>query len=282
MTHLAHPAAPKAAAAPRWPYGSVEAALCFVAAGETRPRIVVESGAQPPHHQGRTSQEKVVVLDGRPVRDSFALDLQGFELRTHRSRATDFDNDAHIDAVYIPEVEAVIAAATGAARVEVFDHTVRRDNAAAGRRPARHVHVDYTDRSAPHRIRELFGDEAEALLERRHMQVNLWRPIGRRVLRSPLALLDARTVAEGDLVPTPLLNDGREGEIFGLRNSPEHRWWFFPEMEPDEALLIKGYDSLNDGRARFTPHSAFDDPTSSPAAPPRASIEVRAFAFFNS
>jgi hypothetical protein len=51
-------------------------------------------------------------------------------------------------------------------------------------------------------------------------------------------------------------------------------------MEPNQALLLNCYGSDEDGRARFMPHSAFDDPTSSPDAPARESIEVRTIAFF--
>jgi hypothetical protein len=51
-------------------------------------------------------------------------------------------------------------------------------------------------------------------------------------------------------------------------------------MRRDEALVFKVYDSANDGRARLTPHTSFDDPTTPPGAPARQSIEARAFAFF--
>ena len=53
-----------------------------------------------------------------------------------------------------------------------------------------------------------------------------------------------------------------------------------PQLEPDEAILLKCYDSKDDGRARFTAHTAFTDPTSPPEAAPRESIEVRALVFF--
>src|SRR6266702_2118493 len=52
-------------------------------------------------------------------------------------------------------------------------------------------------------------------------------------------------------------------------------------LPPDEAALIKCYDSVKDGRARFTLHSAFDDPTSPKNPKPRESIETRTLAFFD-
>src|SRR5260370_1448483 len=53
-----------------------------------------------------------------------------------------------------------------------------------------------------------------------------------------------------------------------------------PTPPPDEALVFKVYESLNDGRARWTAHTAFVDPTSPPHARPRESIEIRTLAFF--
>jgi hypothetical protein len=51
-------------------------------------------------------------------------------------------------------------------------------------------------------------------------------------------------------------------------------------MRRDEALVFKVYDSAEDGRARWTAHTSFEDPTTPPSVPARESIEIRAFAFF--
>jgi hypothetical protein len=51
-------------------------------------------------------------------------------------------------------------------------------------------------------------------------------------------------------------------------------------MRPDEALVFKVYESLQDGRARWTAHTAFKDPTAPPHARPRESIEIRTLGFF--
>ncbi len=72
----------------------------------------------------------------------------------------------------------------------------------------------------------------------------------------------------------------RVGETFRLRFNPAHEWYQFPKMTPEEAIVFKVYDSLQDGRARFTPHTSFEDPTTPQDAPPRESIEARRFAFF--
>ena len=72
----------------------------------------------------------------------------------------------------------------------------------------------------------------------------------------------------------------RIGEIFVMRHSDSHRWWYFPRMTPDQALLLKTYDSETDGRARFMGHTAFEDPNTPANALTRQSIELRAMAFF--
>jgi hypothetical protein len=111
----------------------------------------------------------------------------------------------------------------------------------------------------------------------RLLQVNVWRPIRGPVRRAPLALADAATVRPEDLIATDQVFPGRVGEIYHLAHHPAQRWYYAPEMTRDEVLLIKGWDSLEDGRARFTPHSAFTLSRQVPDAPPRESIELRGF-----
>ena len=77
-----------------------------------------------------------------------------------------------------------------------------------------------------------------------------------------------------------LQTQARVGQTYRLKYSPQHRWFYFPRMRRDEALVFKVYDSEKDGRARFTPHTSFDDPGTPAGAPPRQSIEARAPAFF--
>jgi len=143
------------------------------------------------------------------------------------------------------------------------------------------VHNDYTAKSAPQRVRELFPREADALLKRRFAFVNVWRPIVGPVQESPLAVADAQSIAPHDWVPTDLIYKDRIGETYSVVYSDAHRWFYFPHMQTHEALLIKCYDSSRDGRARFAAHTAFDDPSSPPDAPPRESIEARTVAFFD-
>ncbi len=102
------------------------------------------------------------------------------------------------------------------------------------------------------------------------------------MLETPLAVCDARSIKPGDLVATELKYRDRSGEVQSLAYNANHRWFYVPNMQQNEAMLIKCFDSAHDGRARFTAHSAVEDPTSPPDAPARESIEVRTLAFFAS
>ena len=52
-------------------------------------------------------------------------------------------------------------------------------------------------------------------------------------------------------------------------------------MQPDEVLLLKCYDSRTDGRARFMPHTGFQNPTCPQDFVPRESIEARTLVVFD-
>ena len=72
----------------------------------------------------------------------------------------------------------------------------------------------------------------------------------------------------------------RTGEIYVMRYSSRHVWYYFPHMEAHHALILKTYDSETDGRARFMGHTAFEHPDTPAGALKRESIEVRTMAFF--
>lgn len=221
----------------------------------------------------------------------FTLDANGFAVIDAPTAVPDLLDGQAVSTTYRAEVEALLRDRLGAARVVMFDHTIRGPAPAdAGgtkrpgaplREPVKRVHNDYTWESAPQRVRDLMGDEAEALLARRFAIVNLWRPIGAPAVDSPLALCDAASLdAARDLVVNELIYPDRVGQTFSVRWHPEHRWYYRRGLRPDQAILIKGYDSAADGRARLSVHAAFADPETPPGTPPRQSIEVRALVFW--
>ena len=267
----------------------VEAPLKYLASAEDIPVYVASvGGGDTSLHEGTYVMQPVAIHNGRTRAEGFSLDREGFALMGHPSAVGDFYDDGEIATVYETEVKTLVGGATGAARVEIFDHTRRAaslgvQKARMIREPASIIHNDYTARSGPQRLRDHFPeapDEAEELLRRRFIIGNVWRSIRGTVLNAPLALCDAASLAPADLVSVERRAKDRIGEIQQAVYNPAHRWYYFPEMQPDEALLIKTYDSATDGRARFTIHTSFDDPNAAADAPPRESLETRCFAFF--
>jgi hypothetical protein len=242
-----------------------------------------------PVRNGTYDPHPVQIRNARPLAAALSLDAEGFTLVRAQSDFSDYHDDAAIRSAYYAEVERLIAAETGAERVIGFDHNIRNaDRAAKGeagiRGPVPRAHNDFTLRSGPDRVRaelELRGLDADALLRRRFAIINLWRPIHRPAFKSPLALADVRTVAATDLIATDLVYLDRVGETYSVQHNDAQAWYYFPNLSPNEAILLKGYDS-DAGVARFTTHVAFDDPLSPPNAPERESIEVRALAIYPS
>ena len=238
-----------------------------------------------PRSTGVPETHRMTIYNIRPVAAHLSLDSEGLALVTHNSAVRDFYDEDELQRVYYPEAERLVAEVTGATRVLVFDHTVRRRvwggvdrSAGTPRQPVTVVHNDYTIDSGPQRVRDLMGDEAGELLNHRFEIVNVWRPIRGPLRDAPLAVCDATTVAFTDFVPSDLVYRDRTGEIYRVKYNPAHRWFYAPEMQVDEALLIKCYDSATD-KARFTAHSAFEDPTAPADVLPRESIELRTLAF---
>lgn len=229
----------------------------------------------------------VPICNGRVLAGRLSLEEQGFVFVEHKTKVADFFDAAQLESVYYPEVEQLIKQESGAARVVIFDHTLRSGDETERetkliREPVLSAHNDYTEWSGPNRVREFLPDEADELLARRFAIIQVWRAINQPIQANPLALADAKSVAMDDLIVAERRYPHRVGQTYRLKYNPNHRWFYFPEMRRDEALVFKVYDSQRDGRARFTPHTSFDDPTSPPNAPARQSIEVRAFAFFSS
>lgn len=234
-----------------------------------------------------TDAQEVLIEDGWPRAQQFHADREGFEIHPFGARFDQFDDDASIKREFYAQVIDFVKRHTGARRVEVFDHTIRKRLPAdlkaqtTVQRPAvLLVHSDYTVKSGPQRVRDIVPDDAEDLLTRRVAFYNVWKPLYRRVEELPLAMIDATTHDPGDMLRMDLKYRERTGEIYVMRHSPKHRWFYFPQMEASHALLLKTYDSETDGRARFMGHSAFEDPNTPPDAPKRESIEVRTMAFF--
>ena len=233
---------------------------------------------------GSYEARPMAIRDARPLAAQLSLDESGFCLAQQPTAMRDFFDADALKAVYYPEMIALIKAISGARRVEVFDHTLRSGDetereAKLLREPVLAAHNDYTEWSGPQRLREFLPDEAEALLQRRFAIIQVWRAIDKPIVANPLAVADARSIPFEDLIISERRYPHRIGQTYRLRHKPAHRWFYFPHMQRDEALVFKVFDS-DKARARFTPHTSFIDPNTPADAPPRQSIEVRTLAFF--
>jgi hypothetical protein len=234
---------------------------------------------------GAQEAKKVTIGDGRALAGELSLDRNGFVLVRHPTAMRDFFDAAELKALYYPEIERLVREQSGARRVVVFDHTLRSGDegereARLIREPVLSAHNDYTEWSGPQRVRDLLPEEADDLLQRRFAVVQVWRPIRHPVESFPLAICDARSISPDDFVVNERRYPNRIGQTYAITYNPEHRWYWLPRMRREEALVFKVYDSSKDGRARWSAHTAFDDPTSPPNARPRESIEIRTLAFF--
>jgi hypothetical protein len=263
---------------------SIEATLNYVK--NDGQKIVVEpvgGGSTEMKTLGTLDPHSVVIRNGRRFQTS--LDGEGFVLAWQETAVTDFFDEAQLRDIYYREMIDLIKMQSGAKRVVVFDHTLRTaDDADRAARKIREVvprvHNDYTEWSGPERVRDLLPDEAETLLKGHFAIIQVWRPIRYPVETFPLALCDAQTISPNDLIVTERRHPNRIGQTYSIGYNPAHQWFWFPLQRREEAIVFKVYDSLKDGRARWSAHTAFDDPTSPPDARPRESIEIRTLAFF--
>jgi hypothetical protein len=259
----------------------VDAVIRYVVAGE---KAIFYPGERdrsywPPE------EHRVRIQSMRPQASELALERNGFVLRREPTKVQSFYDKEEVKRVYYPEVFDLVKRLNGAARVIAFGEVARSDASQThdGRQPAYGAHVDYGDVTVRQFAQDILGrEEAAHWLSMRYVLMNLWRPIT-PVYRTPLALCDASTVVREDLNDSEVrggLNDPNRPSLYGfnLSYSPRHRWYYAPRMQPDEVLAFKLFDS-DSSRVQWTGHTAFDDPTAAPDAPPRESMEIRTISF---
>jgi hypothetical protein len=232
-----------------------------------------------------TISHELEVTDLRDIEHLFSTDKNGFQIVKHPFPGYDLFNDNEkIRRDYYPQIEALVKEHTGASKIYLFDHTIRRRDPSvsvdhsSNRQPGLQVHIDQTPSAVTNRVRRHLGDEADELLKGRVRLINVWRPLFDNLTDHPLGVADFQSTRPEDLVPSKLIFRNYLGETYKVRFSPEHRWYFLSNQNSDETIFIKCYDS-DKGRAQYTPHSAFIDPTSPKDARYRESIEVRALVF---
>lgn len=264
--------------------GPITADLNYIKAdAKIAPEVFYSGGTAPQKYNEAYAFMSASIEDGRPAHQDFEIHKQGFQLVNSPTQIDNFEDETLVTGPYYAEVKEIVKKITGAKDVFVFDHTIRLGKTKSKRKPAHHVHNDYTIRTAHSRAEERVGkDLFSSFSDRRMIQINVWRPLVDIVHRSPLAFCDATSIDKDDFIPTNIHfpDTDHVGEIYALRKAKGQRWSYFSQMTHDEVVLIKGYDSLTNGVARFTPHTAFEYPDQDPSVPPRKSIETRTFAFY--
>lgn len=266
---------------------SVVSTMQYIAPMDAQPEVYFfEPDAGTVKHDPEPDRHEMRIRDIRGREADCTMDRHGFAAIGIDTEIAPFVEPEDVKKTYYPAVADLVKTAIGASHVHVFDHNYRshvvKDVDTSAAKPVPWVHNDYTEISAPQRIRDLLpAAEAERRLKNRYVFVNLWRPVAYAVEDSPLGVCAASSIKPDDLVTLALRYRERDGEIYFVRHNPDHEWFYLSKMETDEALLLKCFDSDDNGRARFSVHAAFDDPTCPPNAKPRQSIEARTIAFFD-
>lgn len=270
------------------PARSVIGAVNYLGPMSVRPEFFSE--AQEKNNLNLESHE-VAITDYRDRGGETGLETGGFVLVEHRSSVTDFRDTAQIASHYRPQIVELITGLTGARKVVVTAPVLRWSEREAhpemiNSRPARFVHVDYSLQAFHDFARVHLADDpdADAWLAGRYAAFNVWRVLSPPPQDCPLAVIDRRSTERADVVEGDAVIDakGRPEFRFGsslYRASPRHRWGYFRDMTPEEALVFLAYDSA-DERVPGCPHSAFNDPTCPSNASPRRSCEIRAYAYW--
>jgi hypothetical protein len=210
--------------------------------GETPKSLVKKPGEGLEDRSGTFEWRDIDIHDGRANADRFDLDGEGFALVNEQTAVRDFFDDDEVRSVYYPEMERLVRRATGCDKVVVFDHTIR------------------------------VGDEGEQAARKVRAPV--------KVVHNDFTERSAPQV-QSDMIYTERDYGERVGAVYNVAYNPDQRWYYFPRMATDEVVLLKCFDSLTDGTARWTAHGSFDNPNAPADALPRQSIEIRTLYFYD-
>jgi hypothetical protein len=248
------------------------------------------------YNTGVYASYDVTIRDARAA-GPFTLDTHGFELGLFPTDVTDWEANYGPETSYAKQVGEIAKAMCGADLVVPMGGQVRCSGltSATVQPPAAEAHVDFTTKTAQ-RVAEMMYRKVrpEGAGFDRFICFSLWRCLTLGPQDMPLALCEGRSVRDDegtantkvdvDVIPTgddlfveiPGEEDMVAATIF--HHSPDHRWWYFPDMNPDEVIFIKFHDSDHD-RAWRAPHTAFRDFSRADTLE-RRSMEYRAVAYF--
>ena len=273
---------------------------------------------------GRSEPFDINIADGRELSVPLNLRTNGIAFIQGIQPAVDLHNDGLDSAAvverYYPQIANLVSDALGRERVKqaiVFDHTIRsRARRERGEKEsngenvggyANSAHNDNSSVSARTRVHllsrtkaeggsvtleqpPLSQQDAERIANGHFAIINVWRHFrpDYPVQDWPLAVLDAASAKPQDFQVSKYIYPHREGEVLNLLHKPGHRWFYFSEMQADEALIFKVFDSAVElgieqpqDAPPHTAHTSFQLPGVDDNTPPRESIECRVLVEFN-
>ena len=259
------------------------------------------------NYAGLTDYEPrtVPIRNGREAISDLSYEQCGFSFIRNESKVKNWQDEAEVDSVHVPEIAELVTELMGCKAAVVYPALVRSPKTAkqlSDYAPIESVHSDYTEdyrkmvRDPDHAYQDFLNpllkanglSHEDVVNAERIAVIQFWRNIGAEHPDRPLALCDASTVDRSEMIPilVPFYGGVRlDFEAFAVR-TPEkvedHHWYAFPKMQKDEVMVFRTYDSRCDdeGRAFYTPHTAFLDPTAGTDAPLRESVEMRALCLF--
>ncbi|OTA66119.1 hypothetical protein K449DRAFT_325987 [Hypoxylon sp. EC38] len=238
----------------------------------------------------------VKITDARPNKYGFDIETHGFAYHDDPYITQEIlellriNDKPKVAKEYYPLVEALVKEKTGATRVVIFDHTLRRrdpsltksDNPNGREQPASLVHCDQSAVGSIRRVHRHLGDEADHLLQGRAQIINVWRPLRGPVEEWPLATMDGRSLKDAHVHPTNIFKDqyDLQGQTVSITYSPEQRWYYLDHQNTDEVTFIKIWDNKEDVPSKLCAHCAFPHPNTPENAMLRESMEVRCLVFY--
>jgi len=230
----------------------------------------------------------ITITDIRGQIDILTIDKCGFQVMQHSTGVKEFDGVKDLRA-YREETEALLRDTLQASYVLCYDLKLRK-NAAFQREvidlndpflvegPAKGAHNDVTSTSGPQIIRRYLSLEDQKRFLRpgyRIRIVNTWRPLVPVLEDCPLALCDYRSVDPEDFLEADRVFPDRVGEVYYLKYSKKHHWFWLEGQKQSEPFVFIMYDTMVGDQAKFCPHVSFHNPRASPHSIPRRSVETR-------
>ncbi|EFR04026.1 hypothetical protein MGYG_07031 [Nannizzia gypsea CBS 118893] len=235
-----------------------------------------------------------VIKDLRTTDPDKVLGPDLFHLVNHESRHLNSVQQEDNNNTYVHETVELLERLYQADCVVAYDVRFRRSHESVEKLeayspgtfrepdlPSYRAHVDVSRDCGPRRVRRYLSEkEAHTYLDGginwRVRIVNVWRPLCPRVEDTPLAFCAPGTVSTNDLVAVDRPSERFDGEMYLLKDQPDHQWYYLSHQSPKEVFVFVSWDSdAADGTISGLPHSAFDLPKHDSSSVPRESVEVR-------